>query len=137
MRVDVGSSSGSRMPTSNINQGGSSQKGISESNKIKDQARVENNKINNQNQKYEEIQETQEKKYTEDEVIDFIEKANDEFVTYDRKFEFSIHEKTKKIMVKVLDTTTDEIIREVPAEKLLDIVAGLWEVAGIMLDKKI
>ena len=77
------------------------------------------------------------KRYSEEEVIDFIEKANSEFVAYDRKFEFSIHEKTKQIMVKILDSTTNEVIRELPPEKVLDMVAGLWEMAGIIVDRKI
>lgn len=72
-----------------------------------------------------------------DEIINAIEKANDEFVIYDRKFEFSIHEKTNKISVKVIDTLTDDTIREIPPEKILDMIAGIWEVAGIIVDKKI
>ena len=85
----------------------------------------------------EDIKNIEDKKYSEEEVIDFIEKANDQFVAYDRKFEFSIHEKTKQIMVKILDSTTNEVIKELPPEKVLDIVAGLWEVAGIIVDRKI
>ncbi len=84
-----------------------------------------------------EKQYSEEKRYSEDEVIDIIEQANNQFVAYDRKFEFSIHEKTKQIMVKVLDSVTNEVIKELPPEKVLDIVAGIWEVAGIMVDKKI
>lgn len=79
----------------------------------------------------------QEKNLQEKDVIDIIEKANKDFVVFDRKFEFSIHEKTKQIMVKVIDTVTEEVIRELPPEKVLDMVAALWEVAGIIVDKKI
>lgn len=75
--------------------------------------------------------------YSEDEVIEMIEDANEEFVTYDRKFEFAIHEKTKQITVKVLDSVTDEVIRELPPEKILDMLAGIWEVAGILVDESI
>ena len=78
-----------------------------------------------------------EKKLSEEEVIDVIEKANKDFIVYDRKFEFSIHEKTKQIMVKVIDANNDEVIRELPPEKILDMVAAMWEVAGIIIDKKI
>ncbi|MBU5427775.1 flagellar protein FlaG [Tissierella pigra] len=77
------------------------------------------------------------KSISEEEVIGLIEKANKDFIIYDRRFEFSIHEKTKQIMVKVIDVTTDEVIRELPPEKILDIVASMWEVAGIIVDKKI
>ena len=78
-----------------------------------------------------------ERKVTEEEVINLIEKANNDFVAYDRRFEFSIHDVTRQIMVKVIDATTDEVIRELPPEKVLDLVASLWEAAGIIVDKKI
>lgn len=79
----------------------------------------------------------EEKKYTEDELINSIEAANEQFIAYDRRFEFSIHEKTKQIMVKVIDIKTDETIREIPPEKILDLVASIWEVAGIMVDERV
>lgn len=76
------------------------------------------------------------RKYTEDEIIETIEKANEEFIAYDRRFEFSIHEKTKKIMVKIIDVANDEIIREIPPEKILDLVAAIWEMVGILVDER-
>ncbi|MDD2574742.1 MAG: flagellar protein FlaG, partial [Firmicutes bacterium] len=30
-----------------------------------------------------------------------------------------------------------EIIREIPPEKILDMVAKIWELAGLMVDRKI
>lgn len=71
------------------------------------------------------------------EFIDAFEKVNKEFLTYDRKLEFSIHEKTNQVMVKVIDLHTEEVIREVPPEKILDLVAKLWEVAGLIVDERI
>ncbi|NMB27019.1 MAG: flagellar protein FlaG [Tissierellia bacterium] len=79
----------------------------------------------------------EQKRYTEDELIRSIESANKQFVAYDRRFEFSIHEKTKHIMVKVIDVTTDEIIREIPPEKILDLVAAIWEISGIIVDERV
>jgi flagellar protein FlaG len=77
------------------------------------------------------------KKYTEEEIISSIEKANKSFIAYDRRFEFSIHEKTRDIMVKVIDVVTDEVIREIPPEKILDMVSAIWEVVGIMVDERV
>lgn len=79
----------------------------------------------------------EEKQFSEQDVIKIIEKANKDFVTYDRKFEFSIHEATKQIMVKIIDVTTDEVIRELPPEKILDMVAAIWEAVGIIVDRKV
>jgi flagellar protein FlaG len=50
--------------------------------------------------------------------------------------EFSIHQRTKLISVKVLDKDTGETIREIPPEKSLDFVAKLWEMAGILVDER-
>ena len=102
-----------------------------------DRPRIEPRTIPRQGSNSQEKATTGEKKYAEEEVIEGIEKANKDFVAYDRRFEFSIHEKTKQIMVKIIDSVTDEVIRELPPEKVLDMVAGLWEVAGIIVDKKI
>lgn len=54
----------------------------------------------------------------------------------DTRFEFSIHEGTEAVMVKVINTETDEIIREIPPEEILDMVAKMWELAGILVDKR-
>ncbi|AEV70510.1 flagellar protein FlaG [Acetivibrio clariflavus] len=73
---------------------------------------------------------------SEEEVLEAIEKANKAIVGSKRQFEFSIHEKTKQIMVKVIDAETQEIIREIPPEKILDMVAKMWELAGILVDER-
>lgn len=69
-------------------------------------------------------------------VIDAIEKANKVISGANREFEFSIHKKTKEIMVKVIDSNTKEVIREIPPEKILDMVAKMWEMAGIIIDER-
>lgn len=78
-----------------------------------------------------------EARYTEDEVIEAIEAANNKIEIHNNRLEFSIHEKTKEIMVKVIDKETEEVVKEIPPEKILDIVAGLMELAGLLVDEKI
>lgn len=70
-------------------------------------------------------------------IIKAIEEANKKFNSMDKGLEFSIHEKTKQIMIKVIDKSNDEVIREIPPEKILDMVATMCEAAGLMLDEKI
>lgn len=69
-------------------------------------------------------------------VIEAIERANKKLSGVFAEFEFSIHEKTKQISIKVINKETKEIIREIPPEQVLDMVAHLWEMAGIILDEK-
>ncbi|HOQ37708.1 MAG TPA: flagellar protein FlaG [Acetivibrio sp.] len=68
--------------------------------------------------------------------IEAIEKANKAVRGAETQFEFSIHEKTKEIMVKVIDINTNEVIREIPPEKILDMVATMLEMAGIIVDER-
>ena len=69
-------------------------------------------------------------------IRDAIERANRALSGSDRKFEISIHEKTREIMIKVLDTKTNETIREIPPKKIVDLVVCLCEMAGILYDEK-
>lgn len=50
--------------------------------------------------------------------------------------QFSYHEQTKRIAIKVLDQDTGEVIREIPPEKTLDMIAKTLELAGILVDEK-
>ncbi len=50
--------------------------------------------------------------------------------------QFSYHEKTKRISIKVLDQESGEVIREIPPEKTLDMIAKTLELAGILVDEK-
>lgn len=50
--------------------------------------------------------------------------------------QFSYHEDTKRISIKVLDQDTGEVIKEIPPEKTLDMIAKTLELAGILVDEK-
>ena len=49
---------------------------------------------------------------------------------------FGVHEKTNRIMIKILDKDTKEVVKEFPPEKTLDMIARVWEMAGILVDQK-
>ena len=50
--------------------------------------------------------------------------------------QFSIHKDTKQIMIKIVDAQTKETIKEIPSEKILDMVANMCEIAGLFVDTK-
>jgi len=47
-----------------------------------------------------------------------------------------VHEATNRITVQVVDTNTDEIVREVPPESRLDVIARMQEFVGLLFDGK-
>ena len=50
--------------------------------------------------------------------------------------EFSIHEKSGRMMVKVVDTKTHDVLKEFPPEELLDTIGAIRDYVGALLDKK-
>lgn len=50
--------------------------------------------------------------------------------------QFSYHEKTNRITIKVIDDDTEEVIREIPPEKALDMLAKTLELEGILVDER-
>ena len=50
--------------------------------------------------------------------------------------EFGYHEKTNRVTIKIVDKDTKEVIKELPPEKTLDLIAKAWEMAGILVDEK-
>ena len=92
---------------------------------------------NSENFKMEDIKTNQISSVDEQAVMQAIDKANRVIEGSGRIFQYSIHEKTGDIMIKIVDEQTNEVILEVPPEKLLDIIAGMCEIAGIFIDKRI
>ena len=49
---------------------------------------------------------------------------------------FGFHEDTNRVTIKIVDKSTKEVIKELPPEKTLDMIARVWEMAGILFDEK-
>ena len=49
---------------------------------------------------------------------------------------FGFHEETNRVPIKIIDKDTKEVIKELPPEKTLDMIAKVWELAGILVDEK-
>ena len=49
---------------------------------------------------------------------------------------FGIHEETNRVTIKIIDKNTKVVIKEYPPEKTLDMIARVWEMAGIMIDER-
>jgi flagellar protein FlaG len=73
----------------------------------------------------------------DDEMLEkAVEQANKSLENYNRHIERSVHEKTKAIMYVMKDSKTDEVIREFPPKKIQDMIAKMWELAGLFVDEK-
>ena len=64
----------------------------------------------------------------------FVENINKN--TVNSEAVFGIHEGTNRVTIKIVDKETKKVIKELPPEKTLDMIAKVWEMAGILVDEK-
>lgn len=75
-------------------------------------------------------------RFAREDLEEAIKSTNEMIFDGDNRFEFKIHERTGRMMVKLIDKETDEIIKEIPSEKILDLVASIWDLVGILVDER-
>ena len=49
---------------------------------------------------------------------------------------FGIHEETNRVTIKIVDKESKKVIKELPPEKTLDMIAKVWEIAGLLVDER-
>jgi flagellar protein FlaG len=83
-------------------------------------------------------QETQKfgKNYTESDLQKAVDETNRLIFKDDKRFEFKVHERTGRYLVKLVNKETDEVIKEIPPEKILDLIARIWDLVGILVDER-
>jgi hypothetical protein len=66
----------------------------------------------------------------------YVDNINHELAPSFFRLSFGVHEPTNRITVQVVDTNTNEILRELPPESRLDIIAKMQEFAGLLFDAR-
>nr|WP_285841619.1 flagellar protein FlaG [Psychrobacillus sp. MER TA 171] len=65
-----------------------------------------------------------------DSMNKFLESTNTEL-------RFKYHDELEMYYVTLVNSKTDEVVREIPSKKLMDMYAAMCEFVGIFVDKKI
>lgn len=94
---------------------------------------------NQQQQASQNIQQKQQpaqQKVVTDQLKKAIAEMNKKINNSNEEAVFGVHEETNRVMIKIVDKDTKEVIKEFPPEKTLDMIAKVWEVAGILVDEK-
>lgn len=73
---------------------------------------------------------------TEKELLPITRELNKFFQYLNADIQFEMHTRTNRLMVKVVDTKTNKVLREFPPHELLDKIANIREYVGVLLDKK-
>lgn len=71
------------------------------------------------------------------EVKSTVDKLNDFVDPVKTNLKFVFHEDLNEYYVTVINPLTDEIVREIPPKKMLDMYAAMTEYMGLLVDEKI
>lgn len=70
------------------------------------------------------------------EVVDeALQIVNRTMENYNTELRFSLDDKSKEMVVKVIDTRDNSVVRQIPAEHVLKMVAHIKEMLGTVIDK--
>ena len=71
-----------------------------------------------------------------EELDDAIKKLNSTAAAFNIKLNFSVDDQTERLVVKVMEKETEKIIREIPPEYILNMVAQIQSLIGVFVDAR-
>ena len=83
----------------------------------------------------EELTEEQ-KSMLEEELQEMVQRINKVTGDMNISLQFELHEQSERWMVQVVDTLENEILKEIPPEKLLDLYGRIRDVIGMLIDER-
>lgn len=72
-----------------------------------------------------------------EEIETVVSKLNEIIEPLRTNLKFEYHEKLDDYYVTVVNPLTDEVIKEIPSKKMLDMYAAMAEFMGLLVDEKI
>ena len=74
---------------------------------------------------------------TESTIDNQIDSMNDLLSTTPTSIKFNMHKDLDRIYVQVVDQQTKEVVKEIPPEEFLDMVASMLKNAGLIVDERV
>ncbi|GAB2490544.1 hypothetical protein GCM10008929_13410 [Alkalibacterium psychrotolerans] len=72
---------------------------------------------------------------SKDQVQKLADEAQSVLQRVNAQLTFKVHEGTGRTLVQVVEKDSKEVLREIPPEKMLDVIAGIWQWSGIAVDR--
>ena len=79
----------------------------------------------------------QEQQLPADKAKQLTDSMNTFLASTNTQLRFKFHDKLNEYYVTIVDSKTDEVVREIPSKKLMDIHAAMREFVGLLVDRKI
>ncbi|PFG04671.1 flagellar protein FlaG [Bacillus sp. es.034] len=92
-------------------------------------------KIKVQEQTFEET--TPKEPVTQEKLQNVVQGMNEFLSASNTHLKFEFHDRLKEYYVTIVDDVTKEVVREIPAKRMLDMYAAMTEFVGLMVDQKV
>ncbi|RBP91502.1 flagellar protein FlaG [Cytobacillus firmus] len=73
----------------------------------------------------------------EEQLTEVVISMNEFLQASHTSLKFVLHEELNEYYVTLVDDLTQEVVKEIPSKKMLDMYAAMTEFVGLMVDKKI
>lgn len=78
----------------------------------------------------------QSRQLTEKKVDEAVQRLNEQMQSSQRELGFSVENKTDRLIVKVTNKETGELIRQIPAEAVIKMAQSIESLKGVLFDKE-
>ncbi|MEG0285264.1 MAG: flagellar protein FlaG [Vagococcus sp.] len=85
----------------------------------------------NKNKKHKYVHEP---KYSEKTLMEIIEKTNRHFNENNVKMKLEIHKLTNRLVIRLIDTKSNEVIKDINSEEVFDEIVSNWGLIGNLID---
>jgi flagellar protein FlaG len=69
-------------------------------------------------------------------IKDGVDKINEKLQESGKRIQFKILKDPNRVITQIVDSTTNEVIEEIPSKKLLEIINAIGKTSGQNMDKK-
>ncbi|MEL4024111.1 flagellar protein FlaG [Lysinibacillus endophyticus] len=90
----------------------------------------------NSNKVIEKQNQDDEQLITKEKLHQAVDSINEIFEINNKNLKFVYHEGLKQYFVQLVDTNTEEVVREIPPKKLLDAFYEMQKLVGMIVDEK-
>jgi flagellar protein FlaG len=84
---------------------------------------------------YKPVQPSPQRELSREEIADVVDRLNSGVRDMHERLSFSFHEKTQRVVVKIVNTDTNEVIREIPAKEAIKLLEHIQDFLGMMVDE--
>jgi len=69
-------------------------------------------------------------------ILENVKNVEEELNGLNLSLQYDIHEETHRLMIKVVNNENNQVVKEIPPEKLLDLAAEMYDRLGIFVDEE-